>query len=302
MTMLKHPFLLVGLSALLAVANAATISCETTLDNKIYGSTFVIQTRNQINLATGSGFPMEEARNTKEYRQAAFDFFAARYNFIFDPDVEGTQFVLGADGATPVAAIAPSSAGTVQAIAMDVQSIPTLQGRFPLTSVKVVDDGYFLTVFAADVTVSGGTIGDLVIPANSIMSYGEYRFFDSDSNDELILTIGVQTDVPATVSPAVGSQKFRFIIEQTLSSPELGAGTGYAHGTFTPIDLEGNALLDTRYVQFFDAIPNEEGVCATATVVEDPVAPTSSPTSSGVVWKATVLPIFSFVLLLVALI
>jgi hypothetical protein len=101
------------------------------------------------------------------------------------------------------------------------------------------------------------------------MSYGEYRFFDSESDDELLLTMGAQTDVLAIISPAVGAQKLRFIIEQALNSPELGAGTGYAHGTFTPIDLEGNALLDTRYVQFFDTISNEEGVCSTVTVVED---------------------------------
>jgi hypothetical protein len=229
--MLKLPFLLlavvVRLSSLLAVADAA--SCESTYgDNKIYSSTFVIQTRDVFNLNTGANLPMEAARNTKEYRELAFAFFAERYNLIFDPDVEGAQYVLGpmAPPQLPGLRLVGLAGWLGPGYKMDVHPIPALQGRFPLTIVKVEDDGYFLTVLA-DFTVSGGTIGDVDIPANSFMSFGEYRFFDE--SDTVLLSFNVQTDVPAVVFQAVGAQKFRSIIRQTLSSDQLGNGTGYAH-------------------------------------------------------------------------
>jgi hypothetical protein len=64
-----------------------------------------------------------------------------------------------------------------------------------------------------------------------------------------------------------------------------------------------NAAFDLWYVQCFEGVPNEEGVGATSEVEEFTAAPTSSPTmSSSGALEATVFPIFSFVMLLVALI
>lgn len=223
-------------------------------EHGIYDATIVYGIDEQV---TNPFLPMDSERDTYEYRAGAYDFFRQRYGLDFDPSIVGDQVVTdGAGGQALVQAIKTGEGSTHQVHAIDAQRIARWRGRFPLTSVAFLDDGYF--VFALTDLTATGTYGGSAgarIRAGDILVQGEYRMFDG--RRRLMDTITYFADTPATVNPFNGdldaSDGAQFVnITCRVESPLLGTGLTRGIGEMRPL-ANGMMDLDFRYVMHFPA-------------------------------------------------
>lgn len=139
---------------------------------------------------------MDAARNTQTYREAAYGFIEDHIGVSFDPNDPNPQLTPGGE------ILMQPSQLTVdyQVYSWDVQNQHQWRHQVPLTNAHFKDDGY-LAIFLQDTLVYGswgGAAGRLV-PAGSIVLFGEYRVFDHQ--DRLITTIQYQSSDPATPNP-----------------------------------------------------------------------------------------------------
>jgi hypothetical protein len=223
-------------------------------EHGIYDATIVYGIDEQVETPF---YPMDEDRNTVEYRTGAYDFFRERYGMDFDPEIEGDQVISdGAGGQAVVQAVKTGLGSTHQVYAIDAQRIPRWRGRFPLTSVAFLDDGYFVAAIT-DFTARGTYGGEdgLRIRAGDLVVQGEYRMFDGQG--DLMDVITYFADTPATNNPFNGdleaSNGAQFVnITCRVESPILGTGLTRGIGEMRPLD-DGNMDLDFRYVMHFPA-------------------------------------------------
>jgi hypothetical protein len=223
-------------------------------EHGVYDATIVYGIDEQV---VSPFLPMDTDRDTVAYRTGAYDFFRDRYGLDFDPTIVGDQVVTdGAGGQALVQAIKTGEGSTHQVHAIDAQRIPRWRGRFPLTSVAFLDDGYF--VFAlTDLMVHGtyGGVDGARVRAGDILVQGEYRMFDG--RRRLMDTITYFADTPATVNPFNGdvdaSDGAQFVsITCRVESPLLGTGLTRGIGEMRPLP-DGTMDLDFRYVMHFPA-------------------------------------------------
>ena len=197
--------------------------------------------------------PMEEQRNTFQYRKKAFDFFVERFGVEFDVNDPGVQIAVDAYGRT--AAMQPIKAGvgsTHQVYAIDAQNIPQWRHRMPMTSVALKDDGYFVFVGDEGFEVHGtyGGADGTTLPPGTIFLLGEYRMYDHQ--DKLMDTLRYFSSTPAfsLIDPGAELPTTQFTISCNVESDIFGSGLVRALGSMTTLP-DGSSDLDFRYTLRF---------------------------------------------------
>ncbi|MEO0574525.1 MAG: hypothetical protein AAF004_03615 [Pseudomonadota bacterium] len=230
--------------------------CDTPYpEHGVYDTTLVYMIDEQV---TGPLFlPMDVERNTVEYRQTAYSFFAERFGLDFDVNDWGIQIVTdGEGGSANVFPLKTGEGSTHQVYALDAQHISKWRSRMPLTDIAFFDDGFFVTL-DTDFRLHGTFGGDagIVLPAGTQLVAGEYRMFDGDG--ELLETFRYKSNIPVAALPVGGSFEFSqggvFItIACDIESDTFGSGDVRSLAQITPLP-DGRTDLDFRYVMRFPA-------------------------------------------------
>jgi hypothetical protein len=232
-----------------------------------------------------SSTPMETERNTVEYRQEAFDIFKTRYGLTFNVSDPDAQAILDTD-VNPIAAMVPTLAvsegytTSQQIYGMDVKGVPGWEGKLPLTNVGIIEDGYFLTASAA-LSITGGSIGDVILAPSTIITYGELRIVLDDGTQ--VDTVLVYMDYPASVFPEPGiPNSFRLVVELISESKFFGKGLCLMSTLITVINLAFDSTTnDFRYwMRFPGTVENPK--CDNYVGGDDPSTTTAPTPTSGV--------------------
>ena len=200
--------------------------------------------------------PIDDDRNTYEYREEAYDFFRTRFGLDFDPADPEIQFLDGPDGQANVFPLKTGVGSTHQVYGVDAQNIPKWRHKMPITNTALFDDGFFVTL-DTDYVVRGTFGGEkgIVLPAGTQFVFGEYRMFDD--RGRLLETFEYRSNIPVTAGPVGGSFDFSkgavFInIACDIESELFGNGNVRALAELTPLP-DGRTDLDFRYVMKFPA-------------------------------------------------
>ena len=187
---------------------------------------------------------MDPARNTQAYREEAFAYFESLLGVQFDvtnpnPQVINDLFLFPFTGGTPY-----------QVLALDIQNVPSLSGKYPLDSVEMPLDGYAVTsIFDTTVFGQWGGPGGRTLPEENGFIYGEYRIKWSGS-DAIIDTI-TNRSVEPNGRTFAGLETFPL----ELSSPLLGEGFALGVARTAPmpgtVDENGPHRLQVRNVLTF---------------------------------------------------
>lgn len=231
-------------------------SCDTPWANHgVSEATIVYGIDERVPADEGPFLPMDDERNTLDYRARAFDFFADRFGVTFDVNNPAVQIAVDASGR--VAEMQPVKLGigsTHQVYAIDAQRIPRWRHRMPMTNVALRDDGYFVFVGPDGFEVNGTYGGDagVTLPPGSVFLLGEYRMFDE--NDELMDTLRYFSDQPsfAVVDPGAALPTSLITITCKVQSDIFGDGQVAALGQLVALD-DGATDLDFRYTLRFPA-------------------------------------------------
>ena len=226
-------------------------------EHGVYDATIVYSIDEAVPPGEEVFLPMDEDRNTLEYRTAAYDFFSERYGADFDPNNPFPQVVVDEFGGQLLVQptkTGPGDTSTHQVYGIDAQNIPQWRHKMPITNVAFRDDGFF--VFALTDYIAHGTYGGedgARIRGGDILVFGDYRMFDH--KDRLLDTIHYQADTPATVNPFNGdeaaSNGAQFVnITCAVSSEIFGEGLVRGLGEMRPLE-DGSMDLDFRYVMRF---------------------------------------------------
>ncbi len=226
-------------------------------EHGVYDSTLVYMIDEVVAPGEGPFLPMDEERNTLEYRSAAYDFFHEQYGIELDPSDPAPQFAF--DGLGGQVQVQPIKTGfgdtsTHQVYGVDAQDIPQWRNKMPLTNTAFRDDGYFVFIFTDFVAHGefGGEEGQ-TLRAGDLLVFGDYRMFDH--KDRLLDTIHYRAMTPATVNPFAGtpeaSEGANFVaITCELESDIFGEGLVRGLGEMRPL-ADGSMDLDFRYVMRF---------------------------------------------------
>lgn len=244
-------------------AGGSINNCEKGIDryeeHGVYDSLLVYMIDEVVAPGEGPFLPMDEGRNTLEYRTAAYDFFHDQYGIDFDPNDPAPQFA--SDGQAGQVQVQPIKTGfgdtsTHQVYGVDAQDIPQWRNKMPITNTAFRDDGFFVFILSDFVAHGefGGEEGRLV-RAGDILVFGEYRMFDH--KDRLLDTIHYRALTPSTVNPFAGaaesSDGANFVtITCALQSDIFGEGLVRGLGEMRPLE-DGSMDLDFRYVMRFPA-------------------------------------------------
>jgi hypothetical protein len=249
-----------GTCAVLMTATAAQYgysagSCDTNFEEHGVYEALVVYLIDEV--VEGPVFlPIDEDRNTIEYRTEAYDFFRERFGLDFDPNDPNIQVISGPSGEANVFPLKTGVGSTHQVYGLDAQNIPQWRHRMPITNAAFFDDGFFVTL-DTDYVVTGtfGGANGIVLPAGTQFVFGEYRMFDDSG--QLLETFRYRSNIPVTAGPVGGSFEFSngavFInIACDIESKTFGHGNVRALAEVTPL-ADGRTDLDFRYVMKFPA-------------------------------------------------
>jgi len=149
--------------------------------------------------------PMDMERNTLARRTNAYKYFSDTFGIKFDPSNSSTQMMM--DGMVMVMPMKVPDESRYGVYAFDVrkrfhdgaEENNWAQGLFPLTNARFLDDAYLLMVMM-DMRVFGsfGGVQGVVVPAGSMMAFGQYRLVTTDSNgkDSVVTVFHYTSSLP----------------------------------------------------------------------------------------------------------
>lgn len=165
---------------------------------------------------------MEPERDTLEYRQRAFDWFSSQYDLEIPENFTFAGVIL--DGKAVMLNWRLNPVYRMHVYGIDVQDEPLWRGKYPLSNVRMQDDGYLLqTIAPLNVCGMFGLGWDSEncydVPVGSIILYGEYRPTTDDG--EVLTTIQYESNCPVTPGAV---PPFATPINCDLHSEEWGDG------------------------------------------------------------------------------
>ena len=157
--------------------------------------------------------PMEEGRDTPEYRQAAIAWFKLHYDLDIPPDAQHNDILFKDDAHPNGQAIMQvwrtNPLYRMNVTGVDVQGHPRWQGKLPINNAFMKDDGYMIIVTDPDGLVVHGLFGDMEdpvngyrVPAGSFILYGYYRLFTETRSGKEKFQTEFQYEANCPVTPS----------------------------------------------------------------------------------------------------